>query len=188
MNPARVLSKMSPKTINYKSGGSGTANVDDVIDWRVAAHSLKGLSPEITNWAFYRFGGHDEKLEKVVKALMAYANIFVKMNKSKIKLETIEGIVRMTVAEFTQPVCLTCEGTGCIKLKPEDEVICGTCYGNGRKLMSKRHKCKVVGIDHKSYTDKHDGLSRMISKLLGDWETKIFKNVYSMMEDGETAQ
>ena len=183
MHPLKVLAKAAPKTINYKSGGSGTSNVDDVIDWRTAAHSLQGLPQEITNWAFYRFAGQDELLDRVVKSLIAYTTMFAKLKRYKIKLDTLEGIVRVAIAEFTQPSCITCEGSG--YKDQEQEIICGTCYGAGRKLMSKRKRCKVIGIDHKGYSASHDNVVKEISRLLSEWESQIIKNVRRKMSEDE---
>ena len=103
MHPIKLLAKLTPKSLNLNAVGGGSSL--DVIDWRIAAHALVGLPKDATDWALYRFAGHDEKITGIVKTLSMVLTLFVKINRIKIKPETLQGIVKTAVLEFTQPVC-----------------------------------------------------------------------------------
>lgn len=183
MNPIRLLSKMAPKTINYNSAGGGTSI--DAIDWRTAAHSLVGLSKDANNWALYRFVGQDEKLKSVYRSLSMSISLFIKINRFKIKPHTLDGLIRAAVHEHTKPmtVCKACNGAKVIINAQKQVVECESCYGRGVKVISKRERCAVIGINHKSYSDTHDSVSKELLRIIGSWEQAIIKNVNEKMGD-----
>ncbi len=183
MHPIKILAKLSVKTVNYNSTGKGS-NDEDIIDWRTAAHSLVGLSKEVSDWAFYRFAGHDEKINTITRTLVMLVTLYVKINKYKIKPETLMGIVKASILEFTMPVCRECSGSGWI-LQKGNQTECVTCNGQGRKIVSNRERCKVIGINKAAYTANHDTVTKEIMKIISGWEGKIIKNVTEKMKSEE---
>jgi hypothetical protein len=117
-----------------------------------------------------------------------HITLFIKIKRYKVKTETLNGIVMSAVYEFVQPVCGECDGSG---LAPGqiatnlDAQICIKCHGRGRKPVSTRSRCKIIGIGHKSYTDSHDDITKELLRLIADWESDIFKNIRVKM--GEVA-
>lgn len=180
MHPIRLLAKLSPKTINLN--GSGHYRSVDALDWQDAAHALVGLSPEASAWAFYRFAGQDAQLCAVKNALMAYAVIFVKIAQYRMKYSTIEGLVNASIVEFTQPLCGACKGAGINEFK---SVECPVCQGHGRMLMSLRKRCKIIGIDHRSFSARHDAVCKELLRLIAQWEAEIMANVYQKMDSAQ---
>lgn len=182
MHPIKLLAKMTPKTLNLSNtGGSGSL---DVIDWRVASHALVGLKQDAYHWALYRFVGHEDKERAIIRCLTMTVTLFIKIKRYKIKPDTLDGIVRAAILEFTQPVCGVCHGSGWItdKLGPKE---CETCNGHGRKRISGRERCRVIGINHKNYTTSHDEVTKEIMRIISEWEQQIIKNVNEKM--GEVA-
>jgi len=186
MQPIKLLSKLTTKTLNLTGtfGGSG----QDVIDWRTAAHALAGLPSCQTNWAYFRYVGEETRLNRVIRSLTMHITLFIKIKRYKVKTETLNGIVMSAVYEFVQPVCGECDGSG---LAPGqiatnlDAQICIKCHGRGRKPVSTRSRCKIIGIGHKSYTDSHDDITKELLRLITCWESDIFKNIREKM--GEVA-
>lgn len=184
MQPVKLLAKLTTKTLNLTGtfGGSG----QDVIDWRTAAHALAGLPPCQTNWAYFRYVGQETKLKLVVRSLTMHITLFVKIKQYKVKPETLNGIVMAAIYEFVQPVCGECDGSG---LAPGQKAtnlnadICVKCHGRGRKPISNRNRCKIIGIGHKSYTSSHDDITKELIRLITGWESDIFKNIREKMED-----
>lgn len=175
---------MTPKTLNIGAVGGGTSL--DVIDWRDASHSLVGLKKEPYHWALYRFCGHDSgissKERTIIRTLTMLVTLFIKVNKFKIKPDTLDGLVRVAMLEFTQPVCGVCHGSGWVAgAAGNANQECESCNGHGRKRMSGRKRCKVIGIDHKNYTNSHDEVSKEIMRIISTWEQKIIKNVNDKM-------
>ncbi|MBB1299194.1 hypothetical protein [Pseudoalteromonas sp. SR41-7] len=184
MQPIKLLSKLSTKTLNLTGtfGGSG----QDVIDWRTAAHALAGLPQCQTNWAYFRYVGEETRLNRVVRSLTMHITLFVKIKQYKVKPETLNGIVMAAIHEFVQPVCGECDGSGLVpgqKATNLNAEICIKCYGRGRKTVSTRSRCKIIGIGHKSYTDSHDDITKELLRLIACWESDIFKNIRVKMED-----
>ncbi len=184
MQPIKLLSKLSTKTLNLTGtfGGSG----QDVIDWRTAAHALAGLPSCQTNWAYFRYVGEETRLNRVLRSLTMHITLFVKIRQYKIKQETLNGIVMAAVYEFVQPVCGECDGSGLVpgqKANNLNAEICIKCHGRGRKTVSTRSRCKIIGIGHKSYTDSHDDITKELLRLIACWESDIFKNIRVKMED-----
>jgi len=178
MHPIRLLSKLAPKAINYDSAGQGSTV--DVIDWRTAAHALSGLPADASDWAFYQFAGQRETLPRVVRNLTMFVTLFIKIRRYKIKPNTLEGLVRLSIVEFTQPVCGNCNGSGCNELNHAE---CNNCCGAGRLLLSNRQRCSVIGINHKSYSNTHNDIVNELMRLISDWEQAIIKNVTDKMSD-----
>lgn len=184
MQPIKLLAKLTTKTLNLTGtfGGSG----QDVIDWRTAAHALAGLAQCQTNWAYFRYVGEETRLNRVVRSLTMHATLFVKIRQYKIKPETLNGLVMSAIYEHVQPVCNDCEGSGLAPgqspLSPNPD-ICIKCHGRGRKEVSTRCKCKIIGIGHKSYTSTHDEVSKELIRLISQWESDIFKNIHAKMGD-----
>lgn len=184
MQPIKLLAKLTTKTLNLTGtfGGSG----QDVIDWRTAAHALAGLPQCQTNWAYFRYVGEETRLNRVVRSLTMHITLFIKIKRYKVKPETLNGIVMAAVYEFVQPVCGECDGSG---LAPGqiatnlDAQICIKCHGRGRKPVSTRSRCKIIGIGHKSYTDSHDDITKELLRLITGWESDIFKNIRVKMGD-----
>ena len=141
-----------------------------------------GLSKEAENWALYNFAGQDAKIKSVYRSLSMCIALFIKINRYKIKPETLDGLIQSAVLEFTQPVCLVCNGTGYIVTK-EKQGECGKCKGRGRAQISKRERCLVIGINHKSYSDTHDTITKELIRLIGSWEEEIIRNVNQKMGD-----
>jgi hypothetical protein len=184
MHPIKLLAKMTPKTLNIGAVGGGSSL--DVIDWRTAAHALVGLKQDAYHWALYRFAGHDDKERSIVRCLTMVITLFIKIKRFKIKPDTLDGIVRAAMLEFTQPVCGTCDGSGWStdKLGLKE---CLSCNGHGRKGISGRERCRVIGIDHKSYTNSHDEVTKEIMRIISTWEQQIIKNVNDKMAEDEVA-
>ncbi|WP_299262920.1 hypothetical protein [uncultured Psychrosphaera sp.] len=183
MNPIRLMAKLTPKTINLE-GSSGGSKTIDSIDWTTAAHALVGLSKDANNWALYRFAGHDEKLKSVYRSLSMNIVLFIKINRYKLQPETLDGLIKAAVLEYIQPVCGVCNGAGYTnELNNQGE--CIQCKGRGRKLFSKRFMCEVIGINHKSYSNSHDEVSKELIRIVGTWEQQIMSNIHSKM--GEVA-
>ena len=173
---------MTPKTLNLGNVGGG--NSLDVIDWRVASHALVGLKQEPYHWALYRFAGHDDKEKQIIKALTMLVTLFIKIRRLKIKPDTLDGLVRAAMLEFTQPVCGVCDGSGWVQTNSGQKE-CEHCVGRGRKKISNRERCRVIGINHKNYTNSHDEVSKEIMRIISTWEQEIIKNVNEKM--GEVA-
>lgn len=174
MNPIRLLAKMTPKTLNIgEVGGSSAA---DKINEFTAAHSLAGLSDDASRWAYYNYVGIEKEERKIIRTLTMTVTLFVKIEKYRIKPDTLDGIVRAAMLEFTQPICGVCSGSGWIndKLRPKQ---CENCGGHGRKLMSQRQRCRIIGIDTKSYLNSHDDVAKKTMQLIAEWEQQIFKNI-----------
>lgn len=169
---------MTPKTLNLGNVGGGSSL--DAIDWRDASHALVGLKQEAYHWALYRFAGHDDKLRSVIRTLTMTVTLFVKIKKYKIKHDTLDGIVRAAIFEFSQPVCGVCHGSGWItvNLMKKD---CEFCAGRGRKKLSMRGRCEIIGIDHKNYTNTHDEVTKQLILIMSTWEQQIIKNVNDKM-------
>ncbi|MFT6586068.1 MAG: hypothetical protein ACJAUY_000649 [Cognaticolwellia sp.] len=182
MHPIKLLAKMTPKTSNIGAVGGGSSV--DVIDWRDASHSLVGLQQDAYSWALYRFAGHDEKERTIIRTLTMTVTLLIKIRRFKIKPDTLDGIVRAAILEFTQPVCGECHGSGWVTdhlgLKE-----CPPCHGKGRKTISKRERCRVIGIKPNSYADSHDEISKELLNIISKWEQLIIKNVNDKM--GEVA-
>ena len=173
---------MAPKTTNLNGVGGGTSI--DHVDWRDASHALTGLSQPAYAWALYRFAGQEEKFKQITKNLTMILTLYIKVNRYKVKPETLDGLVRAAMLEFTMPVCGTCHGTGWVSgTKAQNE--CSDCMGRGRKSISTRERCNVIGISHKSYTNTHDLITKEIMRLISDWEQEIIKNVNKKL--GEAA-
>lgn len=186
MQPVKLLAKLTTKTLNLTGtfGGSG----QDVIDWRTAAHALVGLPQCQTNWAYFRYVGEETRLNKVVRSLTMHITLFVKIKRFKVKPETLNGIVMSAIYEHVQPVCNECEGSGLApgqKATNLNAEICIKCHGRGRKPVSNRSRCKIIGIDKKSYTSSHDEITKELLRLIAGWESDIFKNIREKM--GEVA-
>jgi len=184
MQPIKLLSKLTTKTLNLTGtfGGSG----QDVIDWRTAAHALAGLPQCQTNWAYFRYVGEETRLNRVVRSLTMHATLFVKIRQYKIKPDTLSGLVMAAVHEFVQPVCGECDGSGLApgqKATNLEADICVKCHGRGRKPISNRSRCKIIGIGHKSYTSAHDEVTKELLRLIAEWERDIFKNIHVKMGD-----
>lgn len=185
MHPIKLLAKMTPKTLNIGAVGGGTSL--DSIDWTYAAHSLSGLNNEASNWAFYRYVGHENKERNIIRCLTMAVTLFVKIERFKIKPNTLDGIVRAAILEFTQPVCGTCDGTGWSKDKLGLKE-CPSCNGHGRKIMSNRERCRVIGMDHKGYKENsHDVVTKKVMNIISAWDQQIFKNVNEKMGEEEVA-
>lgn len=184
MQPIRLLTKLTTKSLSLTGtfGGSG----QDVIDWRTAAHALAGLPPCQTSWAYFRFVGEETRLKRVVRSLTMHATVFIKIREYKIKPETLNGLVMSAIYEYIQPVCAECDGSGLApgqsSLNPNPN-ICTRCYGRGREAFSKRNRCKIIGIDHKSYSSRHDEVIKEIMRLISEWERDIFRNIFEKMVD-----
>ncbi len=182
MQPIKLLAKLTTKTLNLTGtfGGSG----QDVIDWRTAAHALAGLPQCQTNWAYFRYVGEETRLNRVVRSLTMHITLFVKIKQYKVKPETLNGIVMAAIHEFVQPVCGECDGSGLVpgqKATNLNAEICIRCHGRGRKTVSTRSRCKIIGIGHKSYTDSHDDITKELLRLIACWESDIFKNIREKM-------
>lgn len=173
---------MTPKTLNLGAIGGGSSL--DVIDWRDASHALVGLPKEAYHWALYRFAGHDDKERTIIRTLTMTVTLLIKIKRFKIKPDTLDGIVRASILEFTQPVCNECSGSGWI-INGLGQSECNHCKGRGRKSISNRERCKVIGINHKSYTNNHDEVSKELMNIISTWEQRIIKNVNEKM--GEVA-
>ena len=182
MHPIKLLAKMTPKTLNLGAIGDGTSL--DVIDWRDASHALVGLKQDAYAWALYRFAGHDDKERSIVRTLTMTVTLLIKIKRFRIKPETLDGIVRAAILEFTQPVCNECGGSGWV-INSLGQSECTHCKGRGRKAISNRERCKVIGINHKSYTNNHDEVSKELMRIIATWEQQIIKNVNEKM--GEVA-
>lgn len=186
MQPIKLLSKLSIKTLSLTGsfGGSG----QNVIDWRTAAHALAGLSQEKTNWAYLVYVGEETRLKSVISAINVHAQSFVKRKQYRIKPETVNGLAKAAVYEFIQPVCGICDGSGLAPgqkpTNPNPEV-CTKCHGRGRVTVSKRSKCQIIGIGHKSYTDNHDNTIKEIMRVIAEWENDIFANIHAKMGEDE---
>lgn len=186
MQPVKLLAKLTTKTLNLTGtfGGGGP----DVIDWRTAAHALAGLPQCQTNWAYFRYVGEETRLKRVVRSLTMHTTLFVKIRQYKLKPETLNGLVMSAIYEHVQPVCNECEGSGLApgqKTTNLEAEICVKCHGRGRKPISNRSRCKIIGIGHKSYTSAHDEVSKELLRLITGWESDIFKNIREKM--GEVA-
>lgn len=186
MQPVKLLAKLTTKTLNLTGtfGGSG----QDVIDWRTAAHALAGLPQCQTNWAYFRYVGEETRLNKVVRSLTMHITLFVKIKRFKVKPETLNGIVMSAIYEYVQPVCNECDGSGLAPGQKATNInadICIKCFGRGRKPVSNRSRCKIIGIDKKSYTSSHDEITKELLRLIAGWESDIFKNIREKM--GEVA-
>ena len=180
MHPIKLMARMTPKTLNLGNTGGGGGL--DVIDWRTASHALVGLKKEPYEWALYRFAGHDEKERNIIRALTMLITLFVKIRRFKIKPDTLDGIVRAAMLEFTQPVCGLCSGSGWITANLGTQE-CPKCNGRGRKHISQRERCRVIGIDHKNYANSHDEVTKEIMRLISTWEQQIITNVNEKMKD-----
>lgn len=184
MQPVKLLAKLTTKTLNLTGTFGGCAQ--DVIDWRTAAHALAGLPQCQTNWAYFRYVGEEARLNRVVRSLTMHATLFVKIRQYKIKPDTLNGIVMSAIYEYVQPVCNECDGSGLAPgqsaTKPNPD-ICIKCQGRGRKPVSSRSRCKIIGIGHKSYTDNHDEVTKEMLRLISEWERDIFKNMHEKMGD-----
>jgi hypothetical protein len=182
MHPIKLLAKLTPKTTNYGATGGGTSL--NSIDWRTASHALVGLKQDPYRWALFRFAGHDEQERNIIRTLTMTVTMLIKIRRFKIKPDTLDGIVRAAMLEFTQPVCGVCHGSGCVAVA---SVIanqeCESCNGHGRKRISGRERCRVIGIDHKNYTNSHDEVTKKIMSIISVWEQQIFKNVNDKMGD-----
>ena len=171
---------MTPKTLNLGNVGGGSSL--DVIDWRTASHALVGLKQEPYNWALYRFAGHDDKLRSVIRTLTMTITLFVKIKEFKIKHSTLDGIVRAAIFEFAQPICGVCHGSGVVASSAGNtSQECGFCAGRGRKKISGRERCEIIGIDHKNYTNTHDEVTKQLILIMSTWEQQIIKNVNDKM-------
>jgi effector-binding domain-containing protein len=182
VHPIKLLAKMTPKTLNLGAIGGGTSL--DTIDWRDAAHSLVGLNQQAYNWALFRFAGHDDKERAIVRVLTMTVTLLIKIKRFKIKPDTLDGIVRAAMLEFTQPVCVGCSGSGW-SIDSSIPKECSDCNGRGKKAISNRERCKVIGISHRSYTNNHDEVSKELMNVISTWEQQIIKNVNEKM--GEVA-
>jgi hypothetical protein len=182
MHPIKLLAKLTPKTTNYGATGGGTSL--DSIDWRDASHSLVGLPKEAYHWALFRFAGHDEKERNIIRTLTMTITLFIKIKRFKIKVDTLDGLVRAAMLEFTQPVCGVCSGSGWV-VDISGPGKCKPCNGKGRKSVSNRERCKVIGINHKNYTNNHDEVTKEIMIIISKWEQQIINNVNDKM--GEVA-
>jgi len=180
MHPIKLLAKLTPKTLNLNAVGGGSSI--DVIDWRYAAHALSGLPKEATDWALFRFAGHDDKFNTIVRTLTMVVTLYIKINRFKIKPETLNGIVRSAILEFIQPVCNECSGTGWVIIKVDKEE-CSKCRGRGRKIISNRERCRVIGITSTSYCNNHDIVTKEILHIISRWEVIIIKNIREKMGD-----
>ncbi|WP_417623058.1 hypothetical protein [Parasphingorhabdus sp.] len=188
MQPIKLLAKLTTKTLNLTGtfGGSG----QDVIDWRAAAHALAGLPPCQTSWAYFRYVGEETRLKRVVRSLTMHATLFIKIRQYKIKPDTLNGLVMSAVYEHVQPVCGECDGSGlapgekATSINPE---ICTHCHGRGRKPISKRSRCQIIGINHKSYSCAHDEVTKELLRLISEWERDIFKNIHEKMAEDDNA-
>ena len=132
--------------------------------------------------------GEETRLNRVVRSLTMHATLFVKIRQYKIKPDTLSGLVMAAVHEFVQPVCGECDGSGLApgqKATNLNAEICIKCHGRGRKPISNRSRCKIIGIGHKSYTSAHDEVSKELLRLIAGWESDIFKNIREKM--GEVA-
>ena len=180
MHPIKLLAKMTPKTLNLGAVGGGSSL--DVIDWRDASHALVGLPKEAYHWALYRFAGHEDKERTIIRTLTMSVTLLIKIKRFKIKPNTLDGIVRASMLEFTQPVCNECHGSGWVTNSngPQE---CRDCKGRGRKAISNRERCKVIGINHKSYTNNHDEMSKELMRIISTWEQQIIKNVNEKMDE-----
>lgn len=180
MHPIKLLAKMTPKTLNLGNVGGGSSV--DVIDWRTASHALVGLKQDPYRWALFRFAGHDEQERNIIRTLTMTVTMLIKIRRFKIKPDTLDGLVRAAILEFTQPVCGVCGGTGwkTDNVEPKE---CESCKGKGRKSISNRERCRVIGINHKGYTNSHDEVTKEIMRIISTWEQQIIKNVNDKMED-----
>ncbi len=169
---------MTPKTLNLNNVGGGSSL--DVIDWRIASHALVGLKQEAYHWALYRFAGHEDKERNIIRALTMLVTLYIKIQRFKIKPDTLDGLVRAAMLEFTQPVCGVCDGSGWVTTNTGPQE-CSHCAGRGRKKVSGRERCRVIGINHKSYTNSHDEVTKEIMRIISTWEQEIIKNVYEKM-------
>jgi hypothetical protein len=182
VHPIKLIAKLTPKTTNYGATGGGTSL--DSVDWTHAAYSLSGLNNEAYHWALFRFAGHDEKEPSIIRALTRAITIFITTKRFKIKVGNFDGLVRTALMEFIQPVCGLCGGSGWVSdIHGPGE--CKPCNGKGRKPVSTRERCKIIGISHKSYTNSHDEVTKEVMIIISRWEQQIFKNINDKM--GEVA-
>lgn len=178
MHAVRLIGKLAPKAVNYTSTGGGSSL--DIIDWRDAAHALTGMNnPDAVNWALYRFAGQEEKRSRVIRSLSMTIAMFVKIRRFKIKPETLNGIIEAAVFEFELPICGVCDGSGFMS----NSNVCKPCGGKGRDSISKRKRAQIIGIDHKSYSQNHDEVTKELMRMIATWEQQIIKNVNQKMED-----
>jgi len=176
------MAKMTPKTLDMSAVGGSTSI--RVLDWTDAAHSLAGLKNDEYNWALYCFVGHKNKERNIIRTLTMTVTLLIKIRKWKIKPETVDGLVRVALLEFTQPVCRTCSGSGWTTDKTEPTE-CKPCKGQGRKSISERERGRVIGIDRKSMSEKHKELTKEIMIIISTWEQRIFKNIREKMGEDE---
>jgi hypothetical protein len=108
--------------------------------------------------------------------------LFIKVNRFKLKPETLDGLITAAVLEYVQPVCGVCDGAGYMN-EPDNQGECTKCKGRGRKVISKRFRGEVIGINHKSYSNSHDEVSKELTRIVGTWEQQIMANIHSKMGD-----
>lgn len=182
MQPIKLLAKLTTKTLNL-TGTNGGAKTIDSIDWTTAAHAMAGLPQVQTNWAYYRFVGDEKRLSQIVKALTMQITLFIKINRYRLKPETVNGLVMAAIYELIQPMCGECNGSGFINPNSQNPTECPVCHGHGRKMLSKRKRCKLIGIDHKSFTDRHDEVIKELMRIIFGWEIDIFNNIHEKMRE-----
>lgn len=171
---------MTPKTLNIGNVGGGSSI--DAIDWRTASHALVGLKQDEYHWALFRFAGHEEKERSIIRTLTMTVTMLIKIRRFKIKPDTLDGLVRAAILEFTQPVCGVCSGSGWVNDSSVNKE-CPKCKGKGRKSISNRERCRVIGINHKGYTNSHDEVTKEIMRIISTWEQQIIKNINDKMSD-----
>ena len=173
MNPIKLLSKLniSSSDLNF----SDCAQVD-CIDWRTAAHALSGLSKECTDWALFNFADHQNKRSAVIRALSIYLSMYISINQYKLKPGTLNGLITVALAQVSEPICNKCVGTGWTIVENQ-QTQCKNCNGKGRKQLSTRSRSKIIGIHHSSYKNAHDDVINEVLRIIGTWNSKIFKNI-----------
>ncbi|NRA60836.1 MAG: hypothetical protein HRU25_07965 [Psychrobium sp.] len=181
MQPKVLVSRMALKAQSYELGGQ-TYNLD-VIDWRAAAYSLCGLKVDPTNWALYRYVGNQNKRASITRSLIMSLSLFIKINRFKVRPETLEGLINAAILEHERPVCRECHGSGLTKLKR----VCQPCDGRGRIKISKLKRCRIIGVNKNAYSNSYEVINTEVLRIIANWELEIDENVKKRTQNEDEA-
>lgn len=210
MHPNKALTKLTTKTINLRGSQGGGKSWDD-IDWQTVAHSIVGIPKAAEHWLWFSYVGHTGRYKSIYRELSMAITMFIKINRMKLTSKTLDGLIREAILVYTN-ICHFCHGSGSVfsnssvefrvstqklgegKNAPKvnvryaaiiepEKVKCLACNGAGHSKRSHRGRCKVIGIDHKSYSHSHETVSSELVKIIGTWEQQIHSNIRKKLSD-----